>query len=89
MRIATTIFDNFEKKSVSATLIVGVDPRIVGGVGERWKRERIRKAAHQAEGFYIKMGFEKVRMDEKDEKEELFYYEWTAKASQNFLEKSE
>ena len=47
MRIATTIFDNFEKKSVSATLIVGVDPRIIDEVGERWKRERIRKAAHQ------------------------------------------
>ena len=47
MRIATTIFDNVEKKSVPASLIVGVDPRIIDEVGERWKRERIQKAAHQ------------------------------------------
>ena len=47
MRIATTIFDNFEKKIVPATLIVGVDAGIIDKVGERWKRERIRKAAHQ------------------------------------------
>ena len=47
MRVDTTIFDNFEKKMVSATLIVGVDAGIIDEVGERWKRERIRKAAHQ------------------------------------------
>jgi len=47
MRIATTIFDNFEKKSVPATLVVGVDAGIIDEVGERWKRERIQKAAHQ------------------------------------------
>ena len=37
-------------------------------------------ALHQAEQFYLKMGFEKVR---RDAKEGLYYFEWTGTASQN------
>lgn len=47
MRIATTIFDNFEKKIVPASLIIGIDAGVIEEVGNQWKRERIRKVAHQ------------------------------------------
>jgi len=37
-------------------------------------------ALPQAERFYVKLGFEKVRMDAEAG---LFYYEWAAKIFQN------
>ena len=39
---------------------------------------------HQAEQFYLNIGFEKVR---RDAKEGLYYFEWTAKAAQDFLDR--
>ena len=43
MRIATTIFDNNEQKTVPAALIIGIDADIIEEVGNRWKRERMLK----------------------------------------------